>query len=317
MQEFPTENNLPPSLGYIELNAPAPEKSKKNIFYVLGAALVLVIFYFFVLSAPGSFPVGVILNISEGSNLRNVSLKLQNENIIRSRLVFEAFIILYGGEKNIIPADYLFENKTPVWEVARRISKGDRHLAPVAVTVPEGFNVEDIANTFVSKLSTFNKEKFLLTARAKEGYLFPDTYFFFTTDNEDDALRLMNVNFEKKVGPLRPSMVSVNKTEKEIINMASIVEREAKGDKDRGLISGILWRRLAIGMPLQVDAAPETYQAKGLPKNPICNPGLDSIKAAITPVKSDYLYYLHDKQGEIHYAKSYAEHQTNINKYLR
>ena len=64
MQEFPTENNLPPSLGYIELNAPAPEKSKKNIFYVLGAALVLVIFYFFVLSAPGSFPVGVILNIS-------------------------------------------------------------------------------------------------------------------------------------------------------------------------------------------------------------------------------------------------------------
>ena len=70
-------------------------------------------------------------------------------------------------------------------------------------------------------------------------------------------------------------------------------------------------------MPLQVDAALETYKTKGLPKNPICNPGLDSIRAAIHPEKSNYLYYLHDKDGVIHYATTFAEHKANKLKYLK
>jgi UPF0755 protein len=94
-----------------------------------------------------------------------------------------------------------------------------------------------------------------------------------------------------------------------------------KGNGDREIISGILWRRLANGMPLQVDADPDTYKTKGLPANPICNPGLDSIKAAIYVLKMHnlppYLYYLHDKNGTIHYAKTFAEHNANIKKYLR
>jgi UPF0755 protein len=121
--------------------------------------------------------------------------------------------------------------------------------------------------------------------------------------------------------------------------MASIIEKEAKGEEDRYFISGILWKRISKGIPLQVDApflyilgkesseltradlainSPfNTYKNKGLTPSPIGNPGLESIKAAIKPKDSPYLYYLHDSDGNIHYAKTYTEHLKNINKYLK
>ena len=303
------------SLPNSELESTGPKFNKKYYFAV-GLGLFLA-FYFLLLSAPSSFPKGVIINIREGSSLRSISFQLKNEKIIRSRTVFEAFVILYGGEKRLMPSDYLFETRTPVFEVARRISKGDRHLAPVSITIPEGFSVSQIADTFATKLSSFDKIKFLEKAKGKEGYLFPDTYFFLVGDNEEIAFKLMTENFEKKFSPLRAEIASQKKTEKEIIIMASLIEGEANGDVDRGYISGILWRRLAIGMALQVDVDPETYKERGLPKNPIGNPGLASIKAAINPVKSNYLYYLHDKEGKIFYATNFAEHRANIEKYLK
>ncbi len=275
----------------------------------------IVIFLFF-LNAPIDFPFGTIFKIEPGMSLRTVSLKLKQNKIIRSRTAFEAFVIIYGGDKYIISADYEFENALPVYEVARRISKGERHLAPVTVTIPEGFNKAEIAAVFSPKLSNFNAENFLRLAEDEEGYLFPDTYFFFTTDGEAEVIKSMRANFEKKIETIRQEIISSGKTEKEIIIIASIIEREAKGKEDRDIISGILRKRLAINMPLQVDAAPETYKTKGLPKIPIANPGLLSIMAALYPESSPYLYYLHDQDGNIHYAKNFEEHKVNKLKYL-
>lgn len=277
--------------------------------------LCIVTFLFF-LNSPIDFPTGSITSINQGESLRSVSLKLKENHIIRSRTVFEAFVIIYGTEKHVISADYFFENKLPVYEVARRIAKGERHLAPVKVTIPEGFNIFDIALLFSSKLPTFNKDKFLLEAKAFEGYLFPDTYFFFTTDGEGQVIKSMSENFKKKIATLKPKIIASGKTEKEIIIMASLIEGEAKGENDRAFISGILWKRLKLGMALQVDSAPETYKVRGLPKNPIGNPGLKATLASIEPKASPYLYYLHDKDGKIHYAKSFTEHRANIKKYL-
>ncbi len=127
----------------------------------------------------------------------------------------------------------------------------------------------------------------------------------------------MSKNFDKKIGPLLGEFGSFGKSEREIIIMASLVEREAKGDEDRAVISGILWKRLEIGMPLQVDAAPITYKERGLPKSPISNPGLLAIDATIHPELSPYLYYLHDKDGIIHYARNFEEHKANRLKYLK
>jgi UPF0755 protein len=306
------EDNIMP---VIEASNP---KSKNRIyFYIGGVIFLLIILYIFTFSAPNKFPIGTIVNIGSGVGLHNVSLELKEANIIRSRTLFEAIVIMYGGEKHVIPADYLFDVRESVWSVARRISRGDRHLAPVKVTIPEGFDNGNIADLFASRLTTFNKDKFLELAKAKQGYLFPDTYFFFTTDNENAAIKSLSDNYEKKVGPLRDNIFKLGKTEGEIISMAAIVEGEAEGKEDSSIISGILWRRIKIGMPLQADAAPITYKERGLPKEPISNPGLDAIKAAMYPVKTDYLYYIHDKEGNVHYAKNFAEHQANIAKYLK
>ena len=291
--------------------------ANRVICYTLGVLAFLVLFYFFFFNPPADFPVGAVVKIEQGSTLRSVSLELKQAHIIRSRLAFETFVILLGREKGVVRADYYFESKLPVFEVARRISKGEHHMAPIAVTIPEGFDVLQIADTFVPKLVDFDKSKFLLEAAELEGYLFPDTYFFFRIDTETDVIKSMRANFEKKILTLKPDIALSGKTEKEIIIMASLIEGEAKGDADREIISGILWRRITIGMPLQVDVALTTYKTKGLPNSPINNPGLEALKAAIYPKSSSYLYYLHDKKGVIHYAKSFNEHQKNVLKYLK
>ncbi len=290
---------------------------KKGIFLVLGFIVFLLLIYYFFISAPRKFPEGAIFNVGMGENLRSVSLDLKNQNIITSRLAFETLVILYGSDKHIISADYLFENSMPVWEIARRISRGERHLAPVKVTIPEGFNNRDIANTFTSRLAYFNKDNFLKLAEDKQGYLFPDTYFFFTTAKEEDVIKNLNDNFYKKISVLDKDFKQSKRSIGDITKMASVVEAEAKGAGDRDIIAGILWHRISIGMPLQADAAPETYKNKGLPKYPINNPGLAAIKATIYPKNSVYLYYIHDKNGGIHFAKTFAEHRANIVKYLK
>ncbi len=305
------------------LNAPLPKSRKIGIYWrgLAGAGLLLTIFSLFFFGAPKDFPSDSIFRIEKGDNLREVSLRLKNNNMIQSRIAFEFFVILYGGEKHIITADYSFKNKPWVFEIARRISKGDRQISPIKVTIPEGYTVFDIAKVFESKLPDFDEDKFLAEARVREGYLFPDTYFFFSNDTEKEVLESMSENFEKKMLSIRSDLDNftkkTGKTEKEIIVMASLIEGEAKGDSDRSIISGILWKRISMGIPLQVDVALDTYKTKGLPENPISNPGLKAIKAALYPETSPYLYYIHDKAGNTYYAKSFAEHRKNIAKYLK
>ncbi|MDP2789291.1 MAG: endolytic transglycosylase MltG [bacterium] len=307
------------SLLTTELEYPMSKsnKSKKIAFWTIGLIIFFLAVYFLFFSVPSNFPEGSMVEVKEKTSLRSISLDLQTRNIIRSRIVFEAIVIVYGGEKHVVSGDYFFENKTSVFEVSRRMSSGDRRLVAIKVTIPEGFNVAEIGSLFTSKLMNFNEDLFLLEAKSKEGYLFPDTYFFFPIDDEKYVIKIMYENFKKKITPLQSEIIASGKTEKEIIVMASIIEKEAKGDLDRGFISGILWKRIKLGMPLQVDAALETYQAKGLPDGPIANPGLLSIKAAISPIDSPYLYYLHDNAGVIHYAKNFEEHKANKFKYLK
>ena len=313
------ENQLSPnnSTERLEPSSRLNPLVKSAIIFFLSFFLFLALFYFLFLTAPNNFPGGTILNVEKGSTLTSISEDLKTKHIIKSKVLFEAFVVMYGGEYHIAEGDYLFENKLPVFEIARRIVKRDRHLAPVKVTIPEGYDNTEIAETYAPQLRNFNVDEFLLDAKTKEGYLFPDTYFFFTNDNQDDVLKYMGETFEKKIKPIMNDITSSGKNENEIITMASIIEREAKGDSDRGIISGILWNRIGKHMPLQVDAAPETYKTIGLPKNPICNPGLEAIEAAINPVKSHYLYYLHDKNGVIHFATTFAEHKLNKIKYLK
>ncbi len=293
----------------------------KNVKITLIVCVVVGIL--FCLNSPTDFPVGSIVKIEQGKSLRAVSLQLSKEHVIRSRFLFEAFMILFNREKRVVSTDYYFDSKLPVYEIARRIAHGENHIAPIVVTIPEGFSNAQIADTVSLKLPNFNKVNFLVADLSKQGYLFPDTYYFLIDDTESDVINVMSQNYEKKLIPIRPKIVTSGKTENQIISMASIIEKEAKGSKgnvggqtDREVISGILWKRISLGIALQVDAAPDTYKNKGLPKNPISNPGVAAILAATLPQSSPYLYYLHDKNGNIHYAKTFAEHEKNIKLYL-
>ncbi len=277
----------------------------------------LILGWHFFISAPKYVGQDTIFEVQEGMSLRQISGGIYAAGLIRSRVAFEACVILYGGEKHLSIGDYLFENKMPVFEIARRISVGEKHLAPLKITFPEGFDNADISAVLEGKLRNFNENEFAVHAAGKQGYLFPDTYFFLTTDDAAQAVSVMENNFKKKVAPLAEEILASGRTEKDIIIMASLVEREAKGDADRALISGILWNRIKKGMRLEADAAPETYKKSGLPEEPIANPGLEAIRAAIHPEASAYLFYLHDKQGVIHYGKNFAEHRRNIQNYLK
>ncbi|MCX6701950.1 MAG: endolytic transglycosylase MltG [Candidatus Zambryskibacteria bacterium] len=179
--------------------------------------------------------------------------------------------------------------------------------------------------------------QFLTLAKSNEGYLFPDTYFISKTAKSMDVINMMKENFEVKINSVSGIATSTHKL-KDIIIMASILEGEAL-PKDRNIVAGILWKRLEMGMPLQVDStfayingkntyeltlddlkidSPyNTYKYRGLPPGPISNPGLEAIISAINPIKTKYLYFLTEKDGTIHYAKTFEEHKRNKELYLK
>lgn len=212
--------------------------------------------------------------------------------------------------------------------ILKRAPSAITALPQIRITIPEGYSSRDIAEKFVG-FKNFNKDNFLKIADGKEGYLFPDTYFFTLLETEEEIIKKMEDNFKEKAGDVKP----------EIIVMASILEKEALTPEDKKIVSGILWKRLETGMLLQVDAvfayiidkkssdltlddlkidSPyNTYLYKGLPPAPICNPGIESIEAALNPTSSSYWYYLSDKNLNIHFAKNFDEHKLNKAKYLR
>ena len=171
-----------------------------------------------------------------------------------------------------------------------------------------------------------------------ECYIFPDTYELEKNFSLEVFIKKALDNFDKKIdNDLKQEIEKQNKTIFEIITMASLIEREAKIKSDKEIVSGILWKRAKTGMPLQVDAtilyftgetttilkedlkanSPyNTYQNKGLPLGPICNPGMESILASVNPQNSDYWYYLSTPQGEIIFSKTLGEHNIAKAKYL-
>lgn len=293
----------------------------------------------FVIMPPSDFPVGKTITIEKGSSLGEVSLVLKKEHMIRSRVGFEFCALSISGEKGIQAGDYVFKEPTSLCMVALRLARGVTGLPAVRLTIPEGVTNKDIAEIAHKGLAHFNTESFLTTTKDKEGFLFPETYFLLPTATETDVVAVMEAEFQKNVAPLQGDIKNSGHTLREVVIMASIVEKEARTETDQKIISGILWKRIAMKMALQVDApflyalgktsaeltqsdlktdSPyNTYTRRGLPVGPIGNPGLSAIRATIYPTTSPYLYYLSDKDGVMHYAKTFEEHKANKAKYLR
>ena len=308
---------------------------------ILGVLLlcVLWLFYYLFIRPADNFPSGRVVTIEKGQGLSQVASMLENAGVVNSKFWFDNLLILQGGEKAIVAGDYYFDKPLSLFDISRRLTHGRFGIAPVKVTIPEGFSVFDIAKLFSSKFSKFDETQFLALARDKEGYLFPDTYLFMPTVKADEAFALLTNTFKDKIAPLRPEITESGKSENDIITMASILEEEARTTESRKIVSGILWKRIRLGMPLQVDSTFQyingktsaeltladlkikspynTYINPGLPPTPISNPGLDSIQAALEPTVTKYLYFLTDKDGNMHYASTLDEHNKNKAKYLK
>ena len=202
---------------------------------------------------------------------------------------------------------------------------------------------DDYLRDFQTAVEAEYEYSFLKTKPASvdlEGYLFPDTYNFYLNVEPDGVVQKMLDNFDKKLTKeLRDNIEEQNKTIHEIVTMASILEKELSIEQDRRLASDIFWRRIDIGMPLQadstvnyvtgknlpavssadkeIDSPYNTYKYRGLPPGPICNPGLESIVAAIEPIANDYWYFLTTKEGDVIYSKTLEEHNVAKAKYLK
>ncbi|MDZ4226130.1 MAG: endolytic transglycosylase MltG, partial [Patescibacteria group bacterium] len=226
-----------------------------------------------------------------------------------------------------------------VLKVARRVTSGDFDVEPIKITVPEGTSVRGITE-LLKEVPDFDTQAFYELAQDKEGRLFPDTYFILPGEDPALVLQRFEDNFKAQVTQTQVALAvsAFGRPFEEVVVMASLLEKEANNSRDRRLIAGILWSRIELGIPLQVDAvfpyiigkgshnlsradlrtdSPyNTYTNKGLPPGAITNPGLSAILDAVTPIETDYLFYLADRGGTTHYSVTYEQHLNNRAKYL-
>lgn len=300
--------------------------------------VALMVSYAGIVQAPRGFPTGQLVSVSQGASLSSVAADLKAAGVIRSELVFRVLVVALGAERSVHAGDYLFKEPKDIFAVAHALSTGAFGLEPERITIPEGATTRSMANILGNRLLRFNAESFLAKAQPLEGYLFPDTYFFLPNATEETVIDTMRQNFDIQMESIMPLVASSTRSFEDTIIMASIIEKEAHTMSDRKMISGVLWNRIARGMPLQVDVtflytlgkhtflltkadlasdSPyNTYKHKGLPPTPINSPSLDSIKAALQPTKSNYLFYLADFNGVTHYSRTYEQHLEYKRMYL-
>lgn len=240
--------------------------------------------------------------IETGEGSKDISSNLQKEGIIWWNHLFRAYVLVRGTSNKIQAGTYRISPSMSIFTIAEKFASGD--VAKATVTIPEGFTSQQIHQ----KLEGIVESDPAVLAEW-EGFLFPDTYEIPYGMRLEKVIEMMRDNFWKKNEGLA--------TTHQVVVMASILEKELRTQEDKEIASGILWKRIMVGMPLQVDAYMWTYQNTGLPEKPISNPGLDSIKAALNPKESLYWYYLSKPDGTTIFSKTLEEHNIARAKYLK
>jgi len=276
--------------------------------------------------------------VSKGEGLEEIAFNLKNQEIIKSKILFELYVFLTGKAPRLQAGEYELNSSLSIVEIVEKFVIGDA-VSGIKITIPEGFNMRQI-DARLAEAGLIELGGILAQSRLQEGYFFPDTYMFDKDAGLDGILEKVSVNFDEKVDKeLRDKIQAQGKTLEEIITMASLIEREVATDEDRVIVSGIFWNRIAYRMPLQscatiayileadkwrysiedtkIESPYNTYQNLGLPPSPICNPGLSAIKAAIGPGMTDYNYFLSTLEGETIFSRTLEEHNIAKQRYLK
>lgn len=304
----------------------------------------------------------ISFQIKKGEGSREISLNLERAGLIKWAPLFRLYALTIGAGGNLQAGSYSLNSGMNVPQIVAKFIRGD--VIKDFLTIPEGWDLRDIGTAFEKK-GMFKADDFWQLAgfpgvdysksphlpdpkdfsgefpflREKpdnvglEGYLFPDTYQTGSRQSPESMIKTMLANFDKKLTmDLRAEINRRGKTIFEIVTMASLIEKEVRTQSDKARVSGILWKRLKIGMPLQVDATVSyitgkpgtelsksdmqtdspfnTYKHKGLPFGPISNPGMESIRAALYPEDSQDLYYLSAPDGTTIFSRTLEEHNA-------
>lgn len=330
---------------------------KEKIILILGGLLLVILstlIYTFVTINSKTIKQETIITIEAGSGTNKIATLLKDKELIKSKYAFISYIKKNNATTNLKPGTYKFNaGKVTFNDIYEKLIKGEQEES-ILVTIPEGYTVVQIAKLFEEKGLT-TKEKFLDYAtnleipydyikkgenyRQLEGFLFPETYSIPASWTEKEIINMLLKQFNQNwTEEFNNRAKELGFTPKEIITIASLIEREAKVEKERATISSVIHNRLKKGMLLQIDATvqyllPEqkerllykdlevdspynTYKYAGLPPTPIAAPGLSCIKAALYPEETDYYYYRTKAKnnGEHNFSRTYDEHLNNAGK---
>lgn len=318
------------------------------------AALVLGIlmaFYGLIILWPQGNPYeSVKVTIPKGASLKGVSTALMDKNVISSEPAFLLAVRILGYEKDIPAGRFKLMNAQSNFDIIDQLVHGRQ--VQKRITVLEGWTIRDIAQELGRKLqidpedfSALCSNRMLLwklgiEGDSFEGYLFPNTYYFPEDITPREIITLMVNQYKEHVtNEMRARMVELDLSEQETLTLASIIEGEAIYNRERPLISGVYHNRLKKGMKLQadptiqyiikdsprrllnrdlkIDSPYNTYLYHGLPPGPINNPGLESIKAALYPAETEFLYFVARGDGYHTFSKTQNEHNQAKREFQR
>lgn len=333
----------------ITTTEPPDIRDNKKLFAVIVAVFVGVSIAFSIaivfLHTAVNVPIDRVYEVLPGATSREIAYDLAHQHIISHPWLFNLYLSLKNVDTKLQAGRYEFPTgKITIRGLAQILASGSMPRE-ITITIPEGYTVEQIADALAQKgVVKFPNEFFGIAGSRSlkfEGYLFPDTYRFFEDERAEEILDKMLQNFEKKVTlEFRQAVDERGRTIDEVVIMASILEKEVQTEEDMRLVSDILWRRLDVGIPLEVDSAlnyilPKeerkpslteteldidspynTYKYTGLPPTAICNPGLRTLQAALNPLVNEYWFYLSEPSGETVFARTYKEHLANKARYM-
>ncbi|MCF7946085.1 MAG: endolytic transglycosylase MltG [Spirochaetia bacterium] len=288
----------------------------------------------------------VEITVSRGQPVDVTVRKLKREGIISSRFLFKRYLISKGFDTRIQAGSYIFPQGITFREAADILTAGEVQF--IDIHVFPGMTVKELYSRVSSYFTDLSLDEFLSKAdkaAAERGYpfieglVFPGSYRFYPYSlSPVQVVSAMIDRFEEALTPYWSDLRSSPYTVNEVIIIASMVQRETANHEEMPFIAGIIYNRLEKNMPLGIDAstryelddwsnpltkaqleaetAYNTRRKKGLPPTPIGSPGHEALKAAVYPAETDYLYYLHDRNGGIHFGRTYEDHLENKNRYL-
>ena len=328
------------------------------LYYIMGygrtilvSSLVLLctgLFYMFSVFVPLPLNTDKEVAIRRGLSYDETLTLLKRKGLIRDGFILSFLGRVLNLDGRIKSGYYRFSGSVTPFKVLSNLVKG--RVEEVSVTIPEGFNLRQIAKRLgdsgiIDENSFFSlayDRGFLnslgIKAPSLEGYLFPDTYRFPKGASGEYVIREMVENMRRQFNKkMRTRAEAIGFSEREVLTLASIIEKETGLDDERPVISAVFHNRLRRGMPLQADptavygvkdqsagitlkdlkrkSAYNTYQIRGLPAGPIASPGLKSIRAALFPADVPYLYFVSESNGRHYFSITESEHRRAVQRF--